>query len=98
MNENWCDWHVLFVEGTDTDDRQVTVMHPDCGFTFTTGEDYHWHCAIQGEIDNVGFETLLGDQPGDGWFRARMQHYTIRGSDWSEIDTDYEVERLVVAT
>lgn len=96
MNEHWCEWHVIVVEGSDTDDRQVTVMHPECDFTFTRGNlgEFNWHCQIQHEIDACGFDTLLGDRDGDGWYRARMRHYTTRGFDWAEIDCEYEVEAL----
>lgn len=94
--ENWCDWHVLVVEHSD-DDREVTVMHPGCGFAVTVSHDavqYEHYCQIQWEIDNAGFDTLL-DGHGDGWYRARMRHFTSRyGLEFSEIDVEYEVEPL----
>jgi hypothetical protein len=106
MNENWCDWHVIVVEG-DEDDPDITVMHPGCPFTVTVGlggpgHEFEYACAIQWEIENVRFDSLLGDHRDvdgifrKGWYRARMQHRAISGFDWSEIDTEYEVEPLVV--
>jgi hypothetical protein len=101
VNEKWCDWHVLIVAGTETDDREVDVLHPGCPFSFTWeagGHRFDHACLIAFEIENVGFDTLLNDH-GDGWYRARMRMVSVPGFDFfTEIDSEYEVERLEVAS
>lgn len=101
-SEPWCDWHVLIVTGTETDDREVDVLHPGCPFMFHHGpegcDSFQHACIIGYEIENVGFDTLL-DVPhnGDGWYRARMRMVSVPGHEgWVEIDSEYEVELLVV--
>lgn len=93
---DWCQWHFIIVDGPE-DDREIEVAHPGCHVSFRSrGPEFRWECEIQDEIDNCGFDTLLQDHRDEaGMFRARMRHVELRGFDWTEIDVEYEVERVV---
>ena len=99
-SDAFCAWHVITVEEVPDDTPEIGVMHPGCPFTVTVhpqGTEHNYACIIQYEIDLVGYDTLL-EGHGPGWYRERMRNYTIRGADWSEIETEYEVEPLTVAS
>lgn len=107
MNEKWCDWHVVVVEVVEDDTPIVSTMHPGCPFTVTvdhqTGARFEWACAIHYEIDNAGFDSILGahlddhHQPIPGWYRTRMRHVSVPyGGGFNEIDVEIETIPLDV--
>lgn len=100
MNERTGEWHVIWIERPDhPDDWDPQVLHPNsCGITYTDGFGLQRICEVQHELDNVGFDTLFGDEHPTGWFRVRHSIRVIPGtpynSGWSEYETEWEVEEL----
>lgn len=95
--ENWCEWHVVHVENEDGE-RVIEILHPDgCDLRVEVrrGEAYvERSCFVAYDRDNAGTEHWFNGIPEVGWYLFRGQNVTIRGADWSEIDTEYELVPL----
>jgi hypothetical protein len=98
-------WHLVHIvpenpehpDAEECDDDFIVYHHRDCPVWWHSEMGVQHDCGLANEVRNDGWDQFFhrgDDDPksfAHGWWWVRIDHITIRGLDWSEIDVEVQV-------